>query len=218
MKSQAVVALLASFAVAASAQPRPVETVTVNVGQGGLVFAPADITVGVGSTVNFVLSSGNHNVRSQDAPGACAPNGLFSSPPQLTADAPFTFTFSTPGVFHYFCGVAQHCQNGMQGVVRVAAADGTIPVGPVGNGTAAPSGSAALPGATALPGAATAVATATAALPTLATPPPRTSTSLPPPTPRPTASATPTNAASSNVAAAFTGPLALVAAALALFA
>lgn len=98
---------------AAGAADRPV-AVTSN------DFTPADVTIGVGDTVTWSNTQGNHNVVFED--------GLFTEPPTVLGP-PWTRlrAFTTAGTFPYFC--ALHDTVGMTGIVRVVAG---VPLPPPG--------------------------------------------------------------------------------------
>ncbi len=89
-------------------------TVTVQVGAGGLKFSPQDVTINVGDTVQWTWVGNDHSTTS-GTPGN--PNGIWDSGVQNTG-ATFSFTFSTPGTFPYFCTVHGGCC-GMIGSVTV---------------------------------------------------------------------------------------------------
>jgi plastocyanin len=90
--------------------------VQVLVGDGGLKFNPASVTIQVGDTVKWTWSAGTHSTTS-GTPGA--PDGIWDSGIQST---PFTFshTFSDAGSFPYFCRPHGACC-GMIGSVTVRA-------------------------------------------------------------------------------------------------
>jgi plastocyanin len=90
-------------------------TTTVNVGQGGLVFVPANPSVNVGDTINFVWAGANHSSTSQPSSAFTWGSGVHSSP--------FTFpvTFTSAGSFPFECTV--HVSFGMVGTVTVVGAN-----------------------------------------------------------------------------------------------
>jgi plastocyanin len=83
----------------AIATPDPAARNTVLVGGGGNRFEPAEITIAVGDTVNWLWPAGSsgHNVVPDDG----------DSPPQSgpLVDYPgyHSFRFEIPGVYHYHC-------------------------------------------------------------------------------------------------------------------
>jgi plastocyanin len=80
--------------VAASAQPKP-ETMEVKV--DNFTFGPAELTVRVGTTITWTNRDDiPHTVVSTDK--------VFKSK-VLDTDEKFSFTFSTPGTFPYFCSI-----------------------------------------------------------------------------------------------------------------
>jgi plastocyanin len=111
-----VVAALALTGVIAgcgtgSATPGPpVRTTSVDL-PASYKFAPADIVVSKGATVTWTNSDNfSHSVQFKDG-------GLPTEPMVMgVGGAPVTFTFDTPGVYHYQCSF--HPTN-MQGSVTV---------------------------------------------------------------------------------------------------
>src|SRR5690242_1472264 len=87
-------------------------TVTVTVGNGGLVFTPSSVTIQVGDTVRWTWSASGHSSTS-GTPGA--PDGLWDSG-ILSQGATFTHTFNTVGSFPYYCRPHGACC-GMTGMV-----------------------------------------------------------------------------------------------------
>jgi plastocyanin len=80
--------------VAAGAQPKP-ETMEVKV--DNFTFGPAALTVRVGTTITWTNRDDiPHTVVSTDK--------VFKSK-VLDTDEKFSFTFSTPGTFPYFCSI-----------------------------------------------------------------------------------------------------------------
>ena len=104
----AVVLLGAPRAVAA--QPAPAAAAEVEIDQ--FAFVPQRITVKAGTTVTWI--------NEDDVPHTVASsNKLFKSKALDTGDK-FSFTFTTPGTYAYFCSVHPH----MTGTVVVEAASG----------------------------------------------------------------------------------------------
>lgn len=104
----------ASVARSAAATSRAAPTTVVftqgRVEMGDNFFAPQEITVVVGATVTWQISSGenNHDVVSTD--------GLFRSNVPMTRGVDlFTHTFTTPGEYSYVCSF--HIPEGMTGKV-----------------------------------------------------------------------------------------------------
>jgi plastocyanin len=114
-----VVLLAAAPILFSSPTVQAAETVTMGSSSNpnAFVFAPAEITVPVGTTVVWRnLSDIPHD--------ATARNNSFASP-QLTKGQDFSFTFKTPGEIPYFCSVSGHEEAGMTGVIRVTGGGGT---------------------------------------------------------------------------------------------
>lgn len=66
-------------------------------------FAPASATVPVGSAVRWVNDADVfHTVTSTDSIAVRRPNGLFNKSLVRKGDT-FTYTFTKPGVYHYYC-------------------------------------------------------------------------------------------------------------------
>src|SRR5712691_754027 len=98
-------------------------TVEVLVGEGGLKFTPASVTIQVGDTVQWTWKASGHSSTS-GTPGA--PDGLWDSGVQNSGFT-FTHTFTDAGSFAYFCTVHGGCC-GMVGTVNVANPGPTPPV------------------------------------------------------------------------------------------
>lgn len=77
----------------------------------GTSFVPADITIAVGTTVRWIYRSGG--------PHTVTPDGhtRWNEVSLTTAGQTFEHTFTTAGVFNYYC--SPHRAAGMTGVVRV---------------------------------------------------------------------------------------------------
>jgi plastocyanin len=91
-------------------------TVTVGSSGGANTFSPANLTIKVGDTVEWVWAGAGHTV-TQAASGSCAPmSGGFDSG---LHSAPFNFshTFTAAGTVNYIC--TPHCALGMTGSVTV---------------------------------------------------------------------------------------------------
>jgi plastocyanin len=93
---------------------------TVQVGQNGLSYDPSSLSINTGETVTFHFN-GAHSVTQENNLGDCiAPQTpLFDSGIKAAGDD-FTFTFSQPGTYHYFCEVDSHCKQGMEGTIIVS--------------------------------------------------------------------------------------------------
>ena len=79
---------------------------------GGSRFVPAAVIIQAGTTVNWVWRDGTHSVVSNGSPGF--PNGSTSDPPRT-----YSFTFTTPGTYRYYCFEHGAPGAGMSGVVVV---------------------------------------------------------------------------------------------------
>lgn len=115
----------ALFALVLVLAPTLALAATHTVDQVGISFAPNDLTIEVGDTVEWVWSSGSHTVTS-GVSGSGDAGDLFHSP--LTAATPlFSFTFTETGDVPYHC--VPHAGAGMIGIIRVD------PATPVDEGT-----------------------------------------------------------------------------------
>jgi plastocyanin len=82
-------------------------------------YLPADLTVVVGTTLRWTnFDAIEHTATSQTGPGTLVPSGVFDSGLLMEGQS-FEFTFTQPGVYHYWC--VPHGSS-MQGVIRVTAA------------------------------------------------------------------------------------------------
>ncbi len=98
------ITLLAVFT--ASAMQTPAATVLVEMRNN--FFSPAEVTINVGDTVTWVQRGSNHDTVSYD--------GIWESE-LLRLNQTFSFTFTTPGDFRYYC--TPHEQIGMIGTIHV---------------------------------------------------------------------------------------------------
>jgi amicyanin len=84
------------------------------VGIDNFTFNPQTVTVKAGTTVTWT--------NKDDIPhGIAATNNAFKRSPALDTDDSFSFTFTTPGTYQYFCYVHPH----MTGTIVVEAATGS---------------------------------------------------------------------------------------------
>jgi plastocyanin len=80
---------------------------------GNFTFMPQKLTVKAGTTVTWT--------NEDDIPHTVVSTGHFRSK-ALDTDDKFSFTFTTPGSYEYFCGLHPH----MQGSITVEAATGAL--------------------------------------------------------------------------------------------
>ena len=106
-------------------------------------FVPAAVTVTAGDTVTWTESgSGTHSVTADDTSFDSSPSCPLSC---LGHGSVFSHTFTTPGVYRYYCRVHGGPNGqGMSGTVTVVAAETTTT-------TAAPTTTTAAPGGTVAP-------------------------------------------------------------------
>jgi plastocyanin len=107
----ATASILAAVVIPTSAQnAAPANAVTID----NFTFTPATLTVKAGTTVTWT----NHD----DIPhGIAASDNVFKKSKALDTDDSFSFTFTTPGSYKYFCYLHPH----MVGTVVVEAATGS---------------------------------------------------------------------------------------------
>jgi plastocyanin len=92
------------------------------VGNGGLTFSPANLTIHAGETVHWVWASSGHNVVSGSNGTAdgrfCSPSDTScGSAPLSNSGTTYDHTFTTPGTFPYYCSA--HFLLGMTGTIFV---------------------------------------------------------------------------------------------------
>jgi plastocyanin len=108
-----------------------VSSATIDVSIKDLAFQPQTVTVNVGDTVKWknVDAANYGNIPHTVTSGTnCAPDGGWDSPKLLLAQS-FSFTFSTPGTYPYFCKL--HCASAhMMGTIIVS--DGSTLSTPLG--------------------------------------------------------------------------------------
>ena len=115
MKPQAKIALAFCALALLPLLSANAATFQVQVGQGGLKFTPASITILPGDTVQWVWAADGHSTTS-GTPGN--PDGLWDSGIQNTGFT-FSYTFNTVGTFNYYCSPHGQCC-GMIGSVTVS--------------------------------------------------------------------------------------------------
>ncbi len=99
--------------LAAAVLPGWAQTATSAVAIDNFTFKPQQLTVKAGTTVTWT--------NKDDIPhGIASDNNAFARSKALDTDDSFSFTFTTPGTYHYFCYVHPH----MTGTVVVEAATG----------------------------------------------------------------------------------------------
>ncbi|HEY2710916.1 MAG TPA: plastocyanin/azurin family copper-binding protein [Chthoniobacterales bacterium] len=99
------------------------DTITVQVGEGGLKFMPQQVAIHVGDTVQWTWASSGHSSTS-GTPGN--PDGMWDSGIQDSGFV-FSYTFAATGTFPYFCTPHGLCC-GMVGTVRVTQPIDTITI------------------------------------------------------------------------------------------
>ena len=107
---------LAAIAASANAQGK---TVNVTVGKNGLMYDPPSFQAAVGSSVEFVFYPKNHTVTQASFKEPCKPleggfNSGFNPTPGQPTDT-FTITVKDDKPIWFYCGQADHCQQGKTG-------------------------------------------------------------------------------------------------------
>jgi plastocyanin len=96
------------------AQAQTPAAAAVAVGIDNFTFNPATVTVKAGTTVTWT--------NRDDIPhGLAATNNAFKRSQALDTEDSFSFTFTTPGTYQYFCYIHPH----MTGTIVVEAATGS---------------------------------------------------------------------------------------------
>lgn len=101
----------------------------IDVGKGGQVMSPNDVTVPMGEIIEFHFFQGAHSVSQSAFDNPCVPinntasNGVegFFSGPVSVASGESSNVFrvvSTGSPMWYYCATGKHCQNGMVGVIN----------------------------------------------------------------------------------------------------
>lgn len=90
----------------------------------GMSFAPNNLTIEVGETVQWQNTSGFHNVNGTTATFPGNPQG-FGSGGAANAPWNFSFTFTIPGTYQYRCDI--HFSMGMTGTITVEEPAGGYP-------------------------------------------------------------------------------------------
>ena len=93
------------------------------VNAGGYYYAPTNLTVNVGDTVNWYNDGGFHNV---NADINAITNESYNNPESFVSSATYTVgaliyshVFTVPGNYTYDCSIGNHAANGMVGTVSV---------------------------------------------------------------------------------------------------
>ena len=102
--------LVAAIILPAVAQQAPAGAVSID----NFTFNPATLTVKAGTTVTWT--------NKDDIPhGIASSNNAFARSKALDTDDSYSFTFTTPGTYQYFCYIHPH----MVGTIVVEAATGS---------------------------------------------------------------------------------------------
>ena len=96
----------------ASVLPGTARAAQLEVKIDNFTFGPQKLTVKAGDTVTWI--------NEDDIPHTVVSTGRFRSK-ALDTDGTYSFTFTTPGTYQYFCGLHSH----MQGTIVVEAATGS---------------------------------------------------------------------------------------------
>lgn len=93
---------------------------TVQVGLGGLNFAPNSLTAAIGDQIEFHFASSDHSVAEGSSSNPCRPSGdsAFYSGFVKPGGEPFTVTVNSTHPMWFYCTAVGHCQAGMVGVIN----------------------------------------------------------------------------------------------------
>src|SRR5262249_16385746 len=108
-------AIVFCFAFVLAGLTAQATTFQVQVGAGGRKFTPANLTVQIGDTVEWVWAGDDHSTTSGTPNN---PDGLWDSGIQNTGFV-FDYTFTTAGTFSYYCKPHGSCC-GMIGSITVS--------------------------------------------------------------------------------------------------
>ena len=100
--------------VATTGLPIPVQATDSSVTIDNFTFAPQQVTVKTGTTITWT--------NQDDIPHAIASSAKVFKSKALDTGDKFSFTFTTPGTYEYFCSLHPH----MTGTIVVRAAVGSI--------------------------------------------------------------------------------------------
>jgi plastocyanin len=87
--------------------PTPMPTAAVTVGTmsiGVFLYTVGDITITHGQSIQWDLTNMGHPLNIDMGSGSCLVSGRTSFP--------FTYTFTTPGTYHFHCGIHSSCGSG----------------------------------------------------------------------------------------------------------
>ena len=90
---------------------------THTVSETNFAYTPAELTIKVGDTVEWVWEEGTHTVSSGTD---CVADKKIESG-QHAAPFTFTHTFTEPGTMSYLCAYMEHCAKGQTGVISIKA-------------------------------------------------------------------------------------------------
>ncbi|KAK0750627.1 hypothetical protein B0T18DRAFT_311473, partial [Schizothecium vesticola] len=101
----------------------------IDVGNGGQVMSPNDVTVPMGEIIEFHFYQGAHSVAQSAFDNPCVPinatasngvEGFFSGSVSVASgeSANVFRVVSTGSPMWYYCATGKHCQNGMVGVIN----------------------------------------------------------------------------------------------------
>lgn len=101
-------------------------TVIVAPSQGVLRYVPFAVNASVGDTIKFMWGANNHTVTKSSALQPCnkSSDALFASGTQLK-DFVFTQVVNDTNPVFFYCGVPNHCQKGMFGIINPPSAFGS---------------------------------------------------------------------------------------------
>jgi amicyanin len=113
MRNILAVTAIQAFVLAASGLPTLVQAAESSVTIANFTFAPQQVTVKTGTTITWI--------NQDDIPHAIASSVKIFKSQVLDTDEKFSFTFTTPGTYEYFCSLHPH----MTGKIVVEATTGS---------------------------------------------------------------------------------------------
>nr|CAG8439931.1 9411_t:CDS:2 [Entrophospora candida]CAG8662692.1 8084_t:CDS:2 [Entrophospora candida] len=103
------------------------EDIVIEVAPTTLKFSPQNVTAKVGDTITWKVIQGNHIIAESDVLAGCSKTKDIGSVSSNTLVGPQTFSYTVTkrnnNEIYYFCAYAQHCANGMWGVITISGSD-----------------------------------------------------------------------------------------------
>ncbi|KAI9754060.1 MAG: hypothetical protein M4579_004880 [Chaenotheca gracillima] len=112
-----------ALAAVAHGQDSDMDTITIEVGEGGLVMKPDSVMAKKGQKIEFEFYPMNHSVVQGDVSKPCQPaaNAWWSGyvpSSKGESSTKFVLTINDTEPIYYYCSQEEHCQGGMVGVIN----------------------------------------------------------------------------------------------------